>query len=457
MLKKNNIINIIYIFFLSHFFIWILVPSISNLNLPLDTIEALAWGSDLTWGYSKHPPMSALMVEIIYRIFGSNDWAYYMLSQIFVVSAFYFIWLFAREILNNEILSFFSVFLLTSIYFFNFTTPEFNVNVCQLPFWSLTILFCWRALTTDKIYDWILFGLFAGLGFLTKYLFLLLLLGLKFYFIHNYIKHKKLNFKFFIPSLVFLLVISPHLFWLINNNFESIFYALKRTDISSSNPINFLKNPILFVLKQIVILLPLGLIIYSIVKKFKFNFNLKDKKLIFLLSINVIPILFLLLISILTGANIRTMWLTPFYIALPILILYSLRKNIYFEKINKMAIVLLVLFFISPATYLAVSIIDKSKRTDYPGKEIANLVQSKWDRNFSNEISIVIGDEWAAGNLSYHLIGRPKWYQSLSENSKKISDVDGIIYAGNPKILKRICPGIFGTIKPVGYCMIGRK
>ena len=30
-----------------------------NSNLPLDTIEALAWASDIQWGYSKHPPLSA--------------------------------------------------------------------------------------------------------------------------------------------------------------------------------------------------------------------------------------------------------------------------------------------------------------------------------------------------------------------------------------------------------------
>ena len=52
---------------------------------------------------------------------------------------------------------------------------------------------------------------------------------------------------------------------------------------------------------------------------------------------------------------------------------------------------------------------DKKKRTDYPGKEIARLVQNKWNDNFVNDIKIVIGDEWFAGNLSYHLNSRPIW------------------------------------------------
>ena len=40
-----------------------------------------------------------------------------------------------------------------------------------------------------------------------------------------------------------------------------------------------------------------------------------------------------------------------------------------------------------------------TKRTDYPGKEIASLVQNKWDKNFMNEIKIVVGDEWFAGEF----------------------------------------------------------
>ena len=62
----------------------------------------------------------------------------------------------------------------------------------------------------------------------------------------------------------------------------------------------------------------------------------------------------------------------------------------------------MIFFFASPIIYLTISLVDNSKRTDYPGKEISRLVQNKWDDNFRNEIKIVVGDEWYAGNLSYH-------------------------------------------------------
>ena len=69
----------------------------------------------------------------------------------------------------------------------------------------------------------------------------------------------------------------------------------------------------------------------------------------------------------------------------------------------------LILFFLSPILFSYISLSKTDKRTDYPGKEIAAKVQITWDRNFDKKIEFVTGDEWKAGNLSYHLKSRPKW------------------------------------------------
>ncbi len=151
------------------------------------------------------------------------------------------------------------------------------------------------------------------------------------------------------------------------------------------------------------------------------------------------------------------MWLTPIYLFFGTLFFTIFKKDIDLKKIKSFFVVFLIFFTISPLTYLSVSLFDQTKRTDYPGKEISRLVQNKWDDNFSNDIKIVVGDEWSAGNLSYHLSSRPKWLSELKNNVSILNEDQGVIYTGNPKILKKICPGIYGTIKPVGYCMIGRR
>ena len=148
---NRNINNIFFIFVLSHLLIWTVVPTITNKNRPLDVIEALAWGSNLDWGFNKHPPGSAFFPEIFFQIFGAQDWAYYFLSSLFVVISFYFVFKVADEILSSKLLSLFSVLILEAIYFYNFTTPEFNVNVCQLPFWSLVVYFSWKIYSSKEI------------------------------------------------------------------------------------------------------------------------------------------------------------------------------------------------------------------------------------------------------------------------------------------------------------------
>ena len=410
---NRNINNIFFIFALSHLIIWTLVPALSNKNLPLDTIEALAWGSNLDWGFNKHPPMSAFFSEVFFKIFGAQDWAYYLLSQIFIIITFYFIFKFAFEIFRNIQLSLISVLLIEAIYFYNFTTPEFNVNVCQLPFWSLVVYYSWKIYDTKniKILDCFLIGLFAAIGFLSKYLFIYLLFSIFLLFVYLIIfkKTKKFDFKYLIVVEVFLVLLVPHLVWLFNNEFITVTYGLKRTGLEGSGILDHLKYPIIFLGKQIGILIPFFFLIYLLVNKIKFKIDLKDKKLLFLILINIISVILILITSFITGSKIRTMWMTPFYLFFGVFFVYLFQSQINIKKIDSFLYVFLFLFFLSPILYSYESITRKDKRTDYPGKEIAAKVQFIWDQDFDKEIQFVTGDEWKAGNLSYHLKSRPRW------------------------------------------------
>ena len=420
-INSKNINNIFYIFIITHLIFWTLIPSLTNHNLPLDTIEALAWGSNLDWGFNKHPPMSAFFPEVFYQIFGSQDWAYYLLSQIFVAISFYYVFKLSKEILNNDLLGLVSVLLIETIYFYNFTSPEFNVNVCQLPFWSLTAFYSWRIFIGKniKFSDCFLVGLFAAFGFLSKYLFLYLLVSVDLLFIYLIFikKDRKFDFKYLITAEVFLVVLVPHFIWLNNNEFITITYGLARTGLEQSSLINHIQFPLIFIGKQIVILIPFLILTWLLVQKLEFKINIKDKKLLFLLSINILPALLIFLTSVITGSKIRTMWMTPFYLFFGTFFVYMLQTQINIKKLKPFVIGFVFFFFLSPVLYAYVSISKDDKRTDYPGKEIAIKTQYAWDQQFDSEINVVLGNEWNAGNLSYHLKSRPVW-EGLVERSK---------------------------------------
>ena len=410
---NKNINNVFFIFAIIHLVIWTAVPSLTNKNLPLDVIEALAWGSNLDWGFNKHPPGSAFFPEVFFQIFGPQDWSYYLLSQIFVLISFYYVFKFSSEILNNKKLGLISVLLLESIFFYNFTTPEFNVNVCQLPFWSLVVYYSWKIYNSKKIefIDCCLIGLFAAIGFLSKYLFIYLLISVDLLFIYLIFikKTKKFDFKYLITLEVFIVLLIPHLIWLNNNDFITITYGLKRSGLENTAVLDHLVNPIIFLLKQVVILLPFFFLLWLLTSKLKFKINFKDKKFIFLFFVNIFPILLIFATSLLTGSKIRTMWMAPYYLFFGVFFVYLIQSKINFKKINSFLYGFLFLFLLSPSLYSYISISQTDKRTDYPGKEIATKVQIIWNKDFDNEIQFVTGDEWKAGNLSYHLKSRPKW------------------------------------------------
>ena len=421
LLNKNNINKFFYVFLTAHLFLWTLIPSLTNNNLPLDTIEALAWGSNLEWGFNKHPPMSAFFPEVFFQIFGSQDWIYYLLSQIFVVISFYYVFKFSKEFFNSDLLGIISVLLIEAIYFYNFTTPEFNVNVCQLPFWSLTVYFSWKIYTSKEIKftDCFLVGLFAAFGFLSKYLFVYLLVSIDLLFIYLIFikKDRKFDFKYLITLEVFLIVLVPHLIWLNNNDFITITYGLARTGLEQSSLINHINYPLIFLIKQIGLLIPFLILVWLLVKKIKFRISFKDKKLLFLLAINILPIMLMFLTSAVTGSKIRTMWMTPFYLFFGTLFVYLFQAQINIKKLKPFMIGFIFLFFLPPVLYAYVSISKEDKRTDYRGKEIAIKTQYAWDQQFNSKINIVYGNEWNAGNLSYHLKSRPVW-EGIVEKEK---------------------------------------
>ena len=418
-LNKKSINKLFYIFITTHLILWTLVPSLTNNNLPLDTIEALAWGGNLDWGFNKHPPASAFLAEFFYQIFGSLDWTYYLLSQILVVISFFVIFKLSENFFSNKIFGFLSVVMLEGIYFYNYTTPEFNVYITELPFWTLTVYYAYKSITGDKLKDWFLLGVCGAIGLLSHYLFSYILLSITIFFIYIFFQDKKFNFKSLIALEVFLILMIPHGLWLIENEFITITYGMHRSGSGLENLtfINHLVNPFLYIIKQFGILIPFWVMLFFLVKKFKFKlkFNLKDRKFLFLIFINFIPITLIALTSLITGAKIKTMWMTPFYLFYGLLFVYLFQTQINLKKLKNFFITFLFFFILSPTIYSFISLSQNDKRTDYQGKRIAEKVQYAWNVNYNKTINVVLGDEWSAGNLSYHLKSRPVWEGNITQ------------------------------------------
>ena len=277
-----------------------------------------------------------------------------------------------------------------------------------MPFWALSVLYAWKGFKDNKTIDWLLFGIFAAIGILSKYLFIYLLISIDVFLAYAFF-NKKFSYKSFISLIPFLLILLPHLIWLTENDYITITYGLHRTGTGGQSFLDHLILPVIFLGKQIGILLPFFIMSFFTISKFKLKINLKDQKLLFLLIINIVPILLMFLTSMIMGVKIRTMWMTPFYLFFGVLVIYIFQTQINLNKLKSFTTVFLILFIFSPFAYAYVSITQADKRTDYPGKKIAKEVQEWWDDKRDKKITFVVGNEWEAGNLSYHLKDRPRW------------------------------------------------
>ena len=414
MIQPGKEKKIFYLLCLYHLIIWTAVPYFSNKNLPLDVIEALAWGQDFNLGYNKHPPLSAWIPGFFFKIFGNKDWIYYLLSQVFIVISFIFLWKLSSLFFKKKSQILLSILAIEGIAFYTFDTPQFNVNICQIPLWIGTVYFFFKSIKNNKIINWIFLGVFSALGFLTKYIFAYLLISLFFYLIFISTKKKKISFNFLYALLSFLLITIPHLQWLIQNDFTTLYYAIKRGGLNEFNIYNHLLNPVKFLMNQIIVLLPFLLLIYILVKKIKVKLPINNEKFIFLLFSFLIPFFLILITSIITGSRIRTMWMIPFYSLIGIFFIFLYQNQINSKKFKNFFILLIIFLIVSPILYSLRSIYSDS-RTSYDGKKIALQVEQEWKNISKDKISNVGFSEWYAGNLSYQLGNRPKVF--LEENN----------------------------------------
>ncbi len=414
MIQPGKEKKIFYLLCLYHLIIWTIVPYYSNKNLPLDVIEALAWGQNFDLGYNKHPPLSAWIPGLLFKIFGNKDWIYYLLSQVFIVISFIFLWKLSSFFLKKNYQILLSVLTIEGIAFFTFETPQFNVNICQIPLWIGTVYFFFKSIRKNKITDWIFLGVFSALGFLTKYIFTYLLISLFFYLVFIFLIKKKTYFNSLYALLTFFLITLPHFQWLIQNDFTTIYYAVKRGGLNEFNIYNHLLNPLKFLTSQIAISLPFLLLGYFLIKKIKIKLPFNNEKFIFLIFSFILPFFLILITSIISGSRIRTMWMIPFYSLIGVFFIFLYQDQINLKKLKKFYIILIIFLVISPTLYSLRSIY-KDSRTGYEGKKIALQIEKEWKTISKEKISNVGFSEWYAGNLSYQLSNRPKVF--LEENN----------------------------------------
>lgn len=389
---------------------WVVIPWAVSSAPPLDVAEGLVWGPEWLLGTHKHPPLPAWLIELSVQATSSPLVGPYLLSQISVVLTYFFVFLIGRRMTSpgNALAA---TFLLASIFYFTWPTPEFNHNVVQLPIWSGSILlFTILRARPRAALPWLGLGLLAGFAIYAKYsvaiLYAVLLLWLLW---EAKMRAALLSPWPWLAGALAVLVAAPHIGWLVDNDFAPFQYARDRAGEAS-----WLDAPG-WVVTQLAIHLPL-LIFLAIIGISRIRalprWKAQRSDFAFVATMALGPLVMTAVLSVATGAGIRDMWGMPMFSLSGLLLIFVLGKAWNDDMVRRalgVAIGFTVTFAILYGGLVKVSEIRGSpKRNAWPMAEISEKATSAWHNRTSAPLAIVSGDMWLAGLIASGGSERPR-------------------------------------------------
>jgi len=398
-------------FIFLYIMVWSLTPILVRFNLPLDALEGVTWGQQLEWGYDKNPFMNAWLTALAVHLNPSGLLIYFF-SQLSVGVSFLSIWLLGKKILP-PLYAFIAILLLASTQYFNLHAIDFNDNTLEVGLWSLTILFFYNALREKKLSDWLLTGFFAGLSMMTKYFAVMLFVPM-FIFMLGF-KETRKEFKqigFYAALVVFLLVCTPHIFWLFSHDFLTVHYAFNRVS-SEPSPWNHLFYPAQFAWQQLEVFLPaIALFLLLLGKNTSSEkYSVTHYNKLFLLIVGLGPLFFTILLSGVSGIKLRAGWGQPLLILWSLYLLAMVQPHVTRKRL-KLFFTAFFVIFIGTAVIYAGALIQASdpSSANFPGKPIAEQLETQWETTYHQPLSYIVGPRWLSGNVAFYSSAHPKVY-----------------------------------------------
>ncbi len=402
------------LFVVLHFLVWTALPTILYPNLPLDLIEALIYGREWQLGYDKLPPLPWWLIEIVYRLIGV-DAAYYALAQVAVIAAFAAVWMLARPLVGGRG-ALVSILIVDGLHYFHYTAAKFNHDVIQLPFWALAGYAFHAGLKRGRMTDWLLLGLAIGLALWAKYFVAVLAVPLALFLLLDRDARKALATPGpWVALLAALVVMAPHLVWLVQNDFLPFGYASARA-APSRGLLDHILHPAVFVLGQLFFLLPALLIGAPLAwprppAGASFKTDTFDRRIVTLLAFG--PAATVVVLAAVSGRGVIAMWGYPLWLFLGLWIVLFATTAIDDARLRRVvtmwAAVFAVVAVVFVANYAVLPALDHRYRAAFfPGDRLADELARRFRAATGRPLTYVVGSMWDGGNVSHYASERPR-------------------------------------------------
>jgi 4-amino-4-deoxy-L-arabinose transferase-like glycosyltransferase len=401
-----------------HFVVWTALPTLLYANLPLDLIEAVTYGREWVLGSDKLPPLPWWLVEIMYRLFGA-DIAYYALAEAVVVAAFALVWTTARPLVG-PVRALVAVLIIDGLHYFQYTAAKFNHDVIQLPFWALAGYAFHTALKRGRLADWLLLGFAFGGALWAKYFVVVLAAPYALFLLFDRDARRALRTPGpWLGAALALLIASPHLVWLVDNNFVPFHYVDVRS-APARGWFDHLLHPAIFAAGQLFFMLPAlfiaAMFIWPRPSPSSATPNLEpaaddfDRRIVTVIAFG--PAAAMLALIGVSGRGAITMWGYPLWLFVGLWIVLFVPQPLDAARLKRVvgawAVVFAALVVAFVANYTVLPLIDHRYRAEFfPGQALGTDLTQRFHAATGQKLRYVIGSMWLGGNLAHYSPDQP--------------------------------------------------
>ncbi len=309
----------------AYFLIWIALPLLLHRDIPGDNIEQLFWSETPALGYSKHPPFPTWILCLFALVLPKTVLLTYVLGALQVAAMLLLTWHLASESLGRA-KALPAVLFVTCINYYAFRMHFYNHNTVLLTATAASLYCTWRCAQSWAIRWWMALGMCWAIGMLSKYqmavpigcnaLYLML--------VYRAVPARLIG-RLAIAGTVFLIVISPHVVWLFQNNFPTFGYASHSLAASLSFT-RRCSRMASFTVDQIVRALPF-LVLLGALSRVRPDANAEpigksNPQAATFFAIHAWgPLIIMLLLSLFAGVDLQTHWGTAFLWVIPLWVL----------------------------------------------------------------------------------------------------------------------------------------
>ncbi len=407
-----------------HFAVWTALPTLLYANLPLDLIEALTYGREWPLGSDKLPPLPWWMVEITYRLFGS-DIAYYALAEATVIAAFVLVWATARPLVGG-VGALIAVLIVDGLHYFQYTAAKFNHDVIELPLWALAGYAFHAALKRGQMRHWLLLGVAFGGALWAKYFVVVLAAAYAAFMVFD--RDARRVWRTPGPWLgmaVALAIASPHLVWLVENDFLPFGYVDARS-APAYGWYDYLLHPAQFMFGQMFFLLPTLLIAAmwlwprqaaagapgAVVAADGGTADAFDRRIVTVLAFGPAAVMVALIAA--SGRGAVTMWGYPLWIFAGLWIVLFAPNARELRRLRRTVAAWAAMFvalgiaFIADYTVLP-SLDHRYRAAFFPGNALAAALTQRFHAATGDKkLRYVIGTMWLGGNVGHYSPDHPQ-------------------------------------------------